>query len=82
MARQMVCKKCKYCGGKGRRGGTLCPACHGKGIQMLGIFETDRPTTLYYKTCGTCGGDGVYCGKTCPTCGGSGEIILDIHPDY
>jgi len=77
--RNLIYRECQACGGTGLYYGKCCPACHGKGIQSLGIFETDTPARVTYRDCKNCGGSGIYYGKTCPVCEGKGAILIDFH---
>ncbi len=62
---------CPTCGGTGARPGTqptVCPKCHGRGIesQGQGLFSISQP-------CSKCGGTGTEIKEPCPTCHGSGQ---------
>jgi len=72
----LVYRECEGCGGTGLYRGRRCPACHGKGIQELGIFESDTDATVTYRECKNCGGSGIYGGNTCPVCEGKGMILI------
>jgi len=61
---------CATCGGSGAKPGTsptVCPRCHGRGIdsESQGFFSISQP-------CPRCGGRGEIIESPCETCGGSG----------
>ena len=61
---------CATCGGTGAKPGTsptICPRCHGRGIdsESQGFFSISQP-------CPRCGGRGEVIESPCETCGGSG----------
>jgi molecular chaperone DnaJ len=61
---------CATCGGTGAKPGTsptVCPRCHGRGIdsESQGFFSISQP-------CPRCGGRGEVIESPCETCGGSG----------
>jgi molecular chaperone DnaJ len=61
---------CATCGGTGAKPGTsptICPRCHGRGIdsESQGFFSISQP-------CPRCGGRGEVIESPCDTCGGSG----------
>jgi molecular chaperone DnaJ len=61
---------CATCGGSGAKPGTaptVCPRCHGRGIdsESQGFFSISQP-------CPRCGGRGEVIESPCETCGGSG----------
>src|SRR6476659_9230288 len=61
---------CATCGGSGAKPGTsptICPRCHGRGIdsESQGFFSISQP-------CPRCGGRGEIIESPCETCGGSG----------
>ena len=63
---------CKTCGGTGAKPGTtpsVCPRCHGRGIETegQGMFSISQP-------CSLCGGSGTVIEDPCPTCHGAGAV--------
>ena len=67
---------CSECGGTGAAKGTtptVCPECHGSGVQTvsqrtpLGVMSTQR-------TCSRCGGTGKIINTPCQKCNGKGKV--------
>ncbi|MDP8259717.1 MAG: molecular chaperone DnaJ [Candidatus Gygaella obscura] len=63
---------CSDCNGSGAKSGTkkmTCPACKGKGKQIIsqGFFQLAQ-------TCPRCGGEGVIINTPCPKCAGRGKV--------
>lgn len=67
---------CSECGGTGAAKGTsptVCPECHGSGVQTvsqrtpLGVMSTQR-------TCSRCGGKGKIINTPCHKCNGKGKV--------
>ena len=66
-----VSAPCPTCGGTGAKPGTnpsVCPRCHGRGIESegQGLFSISQP-------CRQCGGTGTEITDPCPTCHGQGH---------
>ena len=60
---------CSVCNGKGGKGETICPTCHGTGVETItkGMW---REVT----TCHTCKGTGKTFTELCPSCHGTGKV--------
>ena len=60
---------CDACNGKGGKGETVCPTCHGTGMETIAKGMWQEVTT-----CRTCKGTGKTFTEPCPSCRGTGKV--------
>lgn len=68
-----VIENCEECDGKGGKGETTCPTCHGSGT-ITSEQHTILGSFLSKTTCPDCHGEGHTYKKKCEACGGKGKI--------
>ena len=64
---QTTCTTCRGTGARPGTAPTICPQCHGRGVEVegQGLFSISQP-------CPRCGGSGTVIEDPCPTCHGNG----------